>query len=53
MIDTILGILAIILLLDLVAVLIVGSVWFCLWVFTLIDELWDEIKEQNNGNKGE
>lgn len=46
MIDTILGILAIILLLDLVAVLIVGSVWFCLWTFIFINELWEEIKEQ-------
>lgn len=46
MTDTILGILAIILLLDLVVVMSVGAVWFCLWAYkTIIKELWQEIKQ--------
>lgn len=45
MIDTILGILAIIFLLDLIVIVTVGAVWFCLWVFKMTKELWQEIKE--------
>lgn len=45
MIDTILGILAIILLLDLVVLMSVGVVWFCLWMFKMTKELWQEIRE--------
>ena len=46
MIDTILGILAIILLLDLVVLMSVGVVWFCLWIYKMIiTELWQEIKQ--------
>ena len=45
MIDTILGILAIIFLLDLIIIVTVGAVWFCLWVFKMTKELWQEIKE--------
>lgn len=48
MIETILGILAIILLLDLIVVATVGAVWFCLHFINefLIDELWNEIKQK-------
>lgn len=47
MIDTILGILAIILLLDLIVAVTLGVVWFCLWAYkTIIKELWQEIKER-------
>lgn len=46
MMETILEILVIILLLDLIVVLSVGAVWFCLWAYqTIIKELWQEIKE--------
>ena len=46
MIDTILGILAIIFLLDLIVIVTVGAVWFCLWAYkTIIQELWQEIKQ--------
>lgn len=47
MMDTILGILMIILLLDLIVVVTLGAVWFCLWAYkTIIKELWQEIKER-------
>ena len=45
MIDTILGILMIICLADVIIVISVGAVWFCLWMFKMTKELWQEIRE--------
>jgi len=45
MIETILGILMIIILVDLVFIITVGVVWLGLWIFSCIKKLWEEIKE--------
>lgn len=45
MIETISGILLIIILTDLVFIATVGVVWLSLWMFSCIKELWEEIKE--------